>query len=123
MQDMIAIVVIAVISVGLGLIKYFGNVYYAYDHNSDKINPAKNAPWQWKFVEIWNCSLNFFFAGLIGYYFVIVRWQLLRDGAALSVADFALFIIFAMCLFGHFPHLIKNVTEGINAILRRVLEK
>lgn len=123
MGNLITIILIAVVSVVLGLIKYFGNVYYAYDHNTDKINPAKNAPWQWKFVEIWNCSLNFFFAGLIGYYFISIRYYFLLNGGELRLSDFALFIIFAMCLFGHFPHLIKNITEGINAILRRVLEK
>ena len=58
-----------IVSLILGFVKY-GSLASAY----------KNAPWQLKFIEIWNDFANFFITGLIGYYFVVVRWPLLLKG-------------------------------------------
>lgn len=96
----------------LGLIKY-GSIANSY----------KNSPWQLKFVEIWNDFVNFFLAGLVGYYFIIVRLPFLLKGEALSISDFILFIIFALGLFGHLCVMSKNITDGVEAILKRVLER
>jgi len=85
-------------------------------------NSYKNEAWQLKFIEIWNSFVSFFLGGIIGYYFVSVRWNLLLKGEPFSTGDFVLIFIFVLCLFGHLPVLSKNITEGISAILKRVLE-
>jgi len=106
----------------LAFIKYKATCY-SYDYEEDETSIKKNAPWPWQFNEIWNPFINFLLGGLIGYYFISVRWIAISSGEILKTADFILIFIFVMCLTGWFPHLIKNITEGINAILKRVLEK
>lgn len=110
MNNLIITGIISLVSLILGLIKY-GSIADAY----------KGKSWQLKFIEIWNDFMNFFIAGLVGYYFVLVRWPLLLKGDALSTGDFVLFIIFTLGLFGHLCVMSKNITEGIEAILKRVL--
>lgn len=122
-MNLIVIFIIFLISVIFGFIKYYGNVSSRYDYNADEKKPLKNAPWQWKFVEVWNGFINFFLGGLIGYYFIFIRWAYISQGQPLNVGDFVLIFIFASCLFGHFSLLIKNITEGVSAILKRILEK
>ena len=79
--------------------------------------------WQLNFVELWNDVANFLIAGLVGYYFTLVRWPSLSKGEPLNISDFGLFIIFAMGLFGHLCVVSNNITKGIEAILKKVLEK
>lgn len=104
--------IVGVISLLLGLVKY-GSLAGKY----------KGASWQLKFAELWNDTANFFFAGLVGYYFVLIRWPLLLGGAALEASDFALLVIFMMGSFGHLCVLSKNITDGVEVILKRVLER
>ncbi len=111
MNSLIILSILFLISVILGFIKY-GSLSSSY----------KGKPWQLKFIEIWNGFVSFFIAGLIGYYFVLIRLPLLSKGEALNISDFALLIFLAVSLFGHLPILSKNITEGIQAILKRVLE-
>lgn len=113
-------VVILLLSIILGYIKY-KSVYSYYDFDRDEKKPRKNAPWQLKFAEIWNDSINFFISGLVGYYFILIRLPLLLKGEALVFSDFVLFIIFMLGLFGHLCVMSKNITEGINAILKTIL--
>lgn len=116
---MLIVILIALFLV-LALLDYRATLY---DDVLDKKIKYKNAPWQWKFFEVWASFANFCIAGLIGYYFVYVRLEPISKGGSISTADFVLFFIFAMCLFRWFPYLLKNLTEGINSILKRVLEK
>lgn len=92
---------------------------------SIKFGSLETAQWRWqqKFAEVFNNFLNFLIPGLIGYYFILVRWPLLVGGEALKVSDFVLLAIFAMGLFGHLCVLSLNITEGVKAILDRVLTK
>ncbi len=83
----------------------------------------KGWSWQLNFVEFWNDIVNFLFAGLVGYYFIRVRWPLLLKGKLLDISDFGLFIIFAMGLFGHLCVISNNITKGIEAIIKKILEK
>lgn len=106
------IVAIFFVSLILGLIKY-GSLADSY----------KNKSWKLKLIEIWNDFVNFLVAGLIGYYFILIRWPLLLKGEVLNISDFALFIIFMLGLFGHLCVMSKNITEGIEAIIKRVLER
>lgn len=121
MNNIFIIGFIAIVSLVLGFMNYSASVIY--DAENDKKRHYENAPWQWKFFEVWDSFVNFFLAGLIGYYFTLVRWGPISKGVAINTTDFILFFLFAMCLLRWFPYLIKNFTEGINVILERVLKK
>lgn len=110
MNNFIVIGILFLVSLTLGLIK-FGSL------DSEGWN------WQHKFAEIWNDFVNFFITGLLGYYFVLARLPQLLKGEALNTGDFVLFIIFTLGLFGHLCVMSKNITDGIEAILKRVLER
>ena len=110
MSNLFIVGIIIIVSLILGLIK-FGSLQ------------TNGWNWQQKFAEAWNDSINFVISGLIGYYFVLVRWPLLQKGEPLTTSDFFLLAIFAMGLFGHLCVLSKNITDGIEAILKRVLER
>lgn len=110
MDNLIVIGTLFLVSLTLGLIK-FGSL----DSNGWK--------WQRKFAEIWNDFVNFFITGLVGYYFVLVRIPLLLKGEVLNTSDFALFFIFVLGIFGHLCVMSKNITDGIEVIIKRVLER
>jgi len=112
MNNLIIIGIILLVSLILGLIKY-----------SSLSGSYKNSSWQLKFVEIWNDFVNFFIAGFIGYYLILIRWPLLSKGEVLNTSDFALFFIFMLGIFGHLCVMSKNITDGIQTIIKRVLEK
>lgn len=106
------IVILFFVSLILGFVKY-GSLATSYE----------NSTWQLKFIEIWNDTMNFFISGIVGYYFILIRWPLLSKGEILVSSDFILFIIFALGMFGHLCVMSKNITEGIETIIKRVLEK
>ncbi len=110
--NVMTLLAIAAVSLVLGAIKY-----------GSLTNSYKGQSWQLKFIEIWNDFINFLIAGLIGYYFVLVKWPLLRNGEALNTGDFILFIIFALGMFGHLCVISKNITDGVEEILRRIKRK
>ena len=110
MSSAFILVLIFIVSLILGFIKY-GSLAKAY----------KNETWQLRFIEIWNDFINFFISGLIAYYFFTYRFPLLTEGKTLETSDFVLLTICIMGLFGHLCVMSKNITEGINAILKRVL--
>jgi len=112
MNDLLILILIILFSFILGLIKY-----------SSLAEQYKGKIWQSKFNEIWNDFINFLIAGLIGYYFVLIKWPLLRKGEALNTGDFILFIIFALGMFGHLCVISKNITDGIEEILRGIKKK
>lgn len=102
---------IFIASLLLGLIK-FGSLSDAY----------KGKPWQLKFIEIWNDFINFFVAGLIGYYFVLIKWPMIIEGEKLDTGDIFLLVIFLFGLFGHLCVLSKNLTENIQDFIKKYLE-
>ena len=112
MNNLIIFGVVILASLILGLIKY-----------SSLADQYKGKPWQSKFNEAWNDFINFFIAGLIGYYFVLVKWPLLQKGEVLNTGDFVLFIIFALGMFGHLCVISKNITDGVEEILRGIKKK
>ena len=112
MNNLIVLTIIIVASLVLGLIKY-----------GSLANQYKGEPWQSKFNEIWNDFVNFLIAGLVGYFFVLVRLPLLLKGESLTLSDFGLLVVFTLGLFGHLCVMSKNITDGITAIFKRVLER
>lgn len=113
--------IIFLFSLFLSIIQFRASMFYKYD--GDEKKQLKNASWEWIFIETWNRFITLFLGGTIAYYFISVRWELiLRDGV-LTITDFFIFIIFAMCMLGWLPILLKNLTEGINAILERLMGK
>jgi len=109
-MNLVILGIIFLVSLILGLIKF---------------ETLQTSGWNWqrKFAETWNDAVNFIIAGLIGYYFVLVRWPLLQNGETLNTGDFVLLAIFSMGLFGHLCVLSKNITDGIEVIIKRVLER
>lgn len=106
----ISIITIIAASIILGLIKY--------KSISDQYIGKK---WQSKFSEIWNDFFNYFISGLIGYYFIFIRMPFL-NGNSLNAIDVVLFIIFIFGVFGHLCVISKNLADGIQAILDKVLK-
>lgn len=112
MNNLLHIGLLLLVSLGLGFIKY-GSLADQY----------KGKSWQLKFIEFWNDFANFFIATLVGYYFIVVRLPLLVQGKTLNTGDFFLFFVFMLGVFGHLCVMSKNISEGIEAVLKRVLER
>ena len=108
----IIIISIIVASLILGYIKY-----------ASLADQYKGKPWQSKFNEMWNDFVNFLIAGFVGYFFVLARLPLLLRGEPLNLGDFGLLVVFMLGLFGHLCVMSKNITDGITAIFKRVLER
>jgi len=111
-MNTLAILFIALLSLLLGLVKY-GSISTAY----------KGKPWQLKFIEIWNDFFNFLITGCVAYYFFLMRWPALVAGGNFYSSDFVLFVIFGLGVFGHLCVMSKNITDGIEAILKRILNR
>lgn len=112
MNNMIAVGIILLISLILGWIKY-----------GSLANQYKGSSWQLKFIEMWNCVVSFLITGLIGYYFVLIRWPPLLGGGEFKTSDLVIFVIFTMGLFGHLNVMSNNITKGIEAIIAKIYSK
>jgi len=77
----------------------------------------------WWFFEVWRDVVSYFITGVIGYFLVAIRWPKITESGNLSVGDFVLCLVFFMGVLGWLPIFIKNVTEGINAIIERIIGK
>src|SRR3989344_8896358 len=106
----ISIIIIIAASIILGLIKY--------KSISDQYVGKK---WQSKFSEMWNDFFNYSISGLIGYYFIFIRLPFL-NGDSMNAIDIVLFFIFILGIFGHLCVISKNLADGIQAILDKVLK-
>jgi len=106
----------------VGLI-FLASIILGYIKYASVAPSRKGWSWQLNFVEYWNDFINFLIAGLVGYFFILVRLPLLLKGEHLNISDFGLFIIFALGLFGHLCVMSNNITIGIEAIIKKVFEK
>ena len=61
-------------------------------------------------------------SGIILYYFINVRWGKILLESSASFNDFLLLLFLLISLTGLMPYLLTNITEGINAILKKVLK-
>lgn len=76
-----------------------------------------------KFLEFLRSCINYFICLIVAYYIISIRWPYIRDGNGLSVADLILGAIFLGGAFGWLPYFVKNITEGVNVIFTRLLNK
>ena len=111
MDNLIIWEVVTVISLVFGLVHYKAG-YYADigKHNG-----------YFKFLEFFRCFANYFVTSAIVYYFVSVRN--IVTSVDFSFGDIVLGAVFLVGLFGWLPYFVKNITEGINVIFSRVLNK
>jgi hypothetical protein len=72
---------------------------------------------------VWRDAISYFITGIIGYFIVTIGWPNIAKSGNLSVSDFVLCLAFFIGVLGWWPYFIKNITEGINAILTRILIK
>jgi hypothetical protein len=77
----------------------------------------------WWFFEVWRDFVSYFITGVIGYFLVAIRWPNIEKSGNLSVSDFVLCLAFFVGVLGWWPYFVKNITEGINAIIERILRK
>lgn len=94
----------------------------------DRISVSKDPVFKDKsivfwFFEGWRSSVSYFIAAIIGYFFVAIRWPVIVQSGSLSTSDFVLCLAFFIGVLGWWPYFIKNTTEGINAILAKILNK
>lgn len=113
MNNQIIWFIIVVSSVVFGVIHYFAG----YNKELPKENQC------YKFLEFWRHSINYFIALVIAYYFASMRLCGLSQGNSVSVGDAFLGMVFLVGIFGWLPYFTKNITEGINVIINRVLIK
>lgn len=112
MNNLIVWISLSVVSIFFGILHYKAKYYQDIDkHNS-----------YFKFLEFWRSSINYFITLVIVYYFISIRWPHVSQGNNLSIEDFTLGIFFLIGVFGWLPYFIKNITEGINAIIAKVLK-
>lgn len=72
----------------------------------------------------WNHTICFFVGvGGILYYFLKVRGEQIKGGSTLSLIDIFLVVLLLMSCMGLMPYFLTNITKGIEAILRKILEK
>ncbi len=75
------------------------------------------------FFEIWRDAVCYFITVIIGYFFLIIRWPNVKSDGILSTSDFILGIVFLLGILGWLPYLAKNITQGIDVIISKVLKK
>lgn len=89
----------------------------------EDIKDDKNSLLKLQLLEFWNGLINFFIAGLTGYFFVLYRLPNIKIDGLLGVSDFGLALVFLMGAFGHLHILSNNITNSIAAIISRVFER
>jgi len=98
--------------------------YLAVESSSENDQNSVSKPaFIWVFMEIFRLFVNYFLGLLIGYYFILVRWNPIIKGDKLLFSDFILLVIFLMCIMGWMPYFLKNITEGIDTIIKRILKE
>lgn len=74
-------------------------------------------------LDVWRHAVNYFITAVLGYFLIVIRWPLITQNASLSSSDFIVGVAFLIGIFGWWPYFVRNVTEGINAIISRTLNK
>jgi len=113
MNNIFIWLIICLISFVWGGLHYKANYFFEIE-NKNKY---------FKFLEYWRHCLNYFISLVIIYYFVSFRWPNIKLNGNISNEDFILSIILFMGIFGWIPYFIKNVTEAINVIFKRILDR
>jgi hypothetical protein len=85
------------------------------------IDSSSKRPIHW-FFETWRHFVGYLLASIIGYFFIDVRWPYIHQSGELTTNDFLLFIAFLFAVFGWWPYVVKNITEGIEKILAKIIK-
>lgn len=89
----------------------------------DQISATNEKSRTRRVLDIWRHTVNYFFTAVLIYFFLVVRWPIISQNAELTVSDFVVGLAIIIGVFGWWPYVIKNFTEGINAIISRALDK
>lgn len=109
MNNIVTWIIIAVISIAFGILE-----------TTAVHNPKGQI---FRLMEIWRHSVGYFIAFAIGRFFVMVRWSHISSDGIFSLSDFILSAVFLVSITGWLGYFIKNMTEGVNAIISRILNK
>ncbi|MBU1348445.1 hypothetical protein KJ781_00030 [Patescibacteria group bacterium] len=77
----------------------------------------------YRLMDGWRLILGYFIGYTVVYYFLDIRWAHISQSLDWKASDFVLGLLALVGIFGWLSHAVRNVTEGINAIITRVLEK
>ncbi len=113
MNNLYTWLIISVVSIVWGLLHYKARYFKEID-NENKF---------FKLLEFSRFVINYFIALSIFYYFVSKRWPTINQNGDFTTTDFLLGMLFLIGIFGWLPYFVKNLTEGINAILKKILDK
>lgn len=107
------------------IIAVTSSLFMGYSFYKCLVNPNGDAVLlRTKLYQSWNHAICFFVGVCaIFYYFIKVRWYQINNGATLSLSDIVLSLFFLMSCMGLMPYFLTNITKGIEAILRKILEK
>ena len=111
-MDNVTIIVIGIISVLFGV----GNRIAVHGTHGTKGKI-------YYFFEIWRDAVCYFITAIIVYFFLTIRLPNVKSEGILSTSDFILGIVFLLGILGWLPYFAKNITEGINVIISKVLKK
>lgn len=70
--------------------------------------------------DVWRHVANYFITAILIYYLYKVRWPLIAKNDNLMVGDFIVGISIIIGIFGWWPYVIKNFTEGIDTIISKI---
>lgn len=113
--------IILILLFSLLLALSFYRAFVLYDSHKKEEVSYKNAPFSWKFNQVWSHFVPLVVSGVMLYYLVEVRWDKIVLESTPSFADFVLVFFFLISVTGLMPYLLRNITEGINAVLKRIL--
>jgi hypothetical protein len=71
-------------------------------------------------LDVWRHTVNYMITAILGYFLVVIRWPLITQNADLSISDFVVGLAFLIGVFGWWPYVIKNFTEGIDTIISKI---
>ena len=111
MDNLIVWISIAILSLVLSYFHYSAG----YEDGIEKRN------FNYKFLSFYRFVVNYFITGSIAYYFISAGVFVTK--AELTREDFLLGLVFLIGIFGWLPYFVKNITEGIAVIFKRVLER
>ncbi len=111
MNDLIVWLGIFIFSIIFGFLSHKAK----YNKEIDKENNF------YKFLEFYRHFVNYLLAFIIAYYFISYRFIYIVKGDNFTISDIILGIVFIIGVLGWLPYFVKNITEGISVIFKKIL--